>query len=109
VIKNIFEIEKLPEGQAEIIDELLKQPGVRIERIISNGQTTPPGEWYDQDEHEWVILLQGEATLEFEDGTTEILLRGSHKYLAPHQKHRVANTSSEPPCIWLALFFIINS
>lgn len=74
-----------------------------IERIISTGQVTPIGEWYNQDQDEWVILLQGDATLDYFDGSSIQLKAGDYLFIPAHQKHRVEYTSSEPPCIWLAV------
>lgn len=74
-----------------------------IERIISAGQTTPEGQWYDQERDEWVILLQGEAEISYEDNSRVALRSGDYLMIPAHQKHRVAYTSQEPPCIWLAV------
>jgi cupin 2 domain-containing protein len=40
----------LPDGPlaSERLDELVRAGGVRIERIVSTGQATEPGEWLDQ-------------------------------------------------------------
>ncbi len=99
---NIF---KLPASlpTEELFEALLSTEGVLIERIISTGQTTPPGQWYDQDTDEWVILLQGEAELSYADGSRIKLRAGDYLFIPAHQKHRVEYTSSEPPCIWLAI------
>ncbi len=88
----------------EIFEELLRTPSFRMERIVSSGQASPPGFWYDQEEDEWVALLQGEAVLEFEDGSAETLRSGDWVFLPAHMRHRVGATSAEPPCIWLAVF-----
>ena len=88
----------------EIFEELLRTPSFRMERIVSSGQPSPPGFWYDQEEDEWVALLQGEAALEFEDGSADKLRSGDWVFLPAHMRHRVASTSLEPPCIWLAVF-----
>ena len=72
-----------------------------LERIISHGQTTPEGEWYDQERDEWVVVLEGEARLQYADGQEAVLRRGDHLFLPHHCKHRVSYTSS--PCIWLAV------
>ena len=88
----------------EIFEELLRTPSFRMERIVSSGQASPPGFWYDQEEDEWVALLQGEAALEFEDGSADKLRSGDWVFLPAHMRHRVASTSKEPPCIWLAVF-----
>ena len=104
-MKNFFDIPVPGPVDREIFTEIVNRENVRIERIVSAGQVTPDGEWYDQDEHEWVVLLQGKAKLEFETGETIDLDRGSHLYLPPHCKHRITFTSAEPPCIWLAVFW----
>jgi cupin 2 domain-containing protein len=59
----------LPSGaqKEEQLVEWLSHPGLRIERIVSTGQASPPGFWYEQPQAEWVLLLQGEARLAFAD------------------------------------------
>lgn len=100
---NLFDLpDPLPDR--EEFRELLRSGDLRIERIVSSGQTTPAGQWYDQDQDEWVALLQGEAVLEYEDGGKLHLSAGDHVLLPAHCRHRVAYTSHEPPCIWIALF-----
>ena len=91
----------LPE---EVIESLVVSEHVRIEHIISTGQSSPPGFWYDQQEHEWVVVLRGEAELEFEIETRR-LLPGDYVLIPPHQKHRVASTSEHEPTVWLAVFY----
>jgi cupin 2 domain-containing protein len=104
--KNIFKIAELPTADGNEIFELLcKSENLKIKRIISTGQVTPDGEWYDQQENEWVILLQGTAKLEFKDGRLEKLIAGDYLYLPSGTKHRVSFTSQAPPCIWLAVYF----
>lgn len=99
---NFFELpEPLP--QEETFEPLVESPAVLIERIVSHGQTTPPGQWYDQARDEWVLLVQGEAAIAYDDGT-EVTLRAGDSLLIPaHQRHRVTFTSVEPPCLWLAV------
>ena len=87
----------------ELFTDLIPDRGVKIERIVSSGQSTPPGRWYDQPRDEWVALLQGEATLQFEDGVDVTLHPGDHLLIPAHRRHRVARTSDFPPCIWLAV------
>jgi cupin 2 domain-containing protein len=101
-MKNLFDLPH-PLPQQEQFDNLIPDMGVKIERIISTGQTTPQGEWYDQDRDEWVILLQGQATLAYQSGQTLSLQTGDHILIPAHQKHRVTHTSTDPPCIWLAV------
>jgi cupin 2 domain-containing protein len=87
----------------EILDVLLERPGARIERIVSAGQTTPAGQWYDQPGEEWVALLAGRATLRFDDGALVEMSPGDWLLIPAHARHRVEATSSDPPCVWLAV------
>ncbi len=89
---------------AEVSELLLQRPGIRLERILSTGQASPPGFWYDQAEDEWVAVLQGEGVLQWEDGRLTELRAGDWLLIPAHQKHRVERTSITPPCIWLAIF-----
>ncbi|HRZ43063.1 MAG TPA: cupin domain-containing protein [Bacteroidales bacterium] len=77
---------------------------VRIERIISTGQVSPEGFWYDQAEDEWVALLDGEAEIAFSDQPAIRLTRGDHLLIPAHCRHRVSFTSTNPPAVWLAVF-----
>ncbi len=89
---------------AERFDTLLTRPGLRIERIVSTGQASPPGFWYDQTDAEWVALLSGEALLRFEDEAEARHLRaGDWLYIAPQRRHRVDWTAEETPTVWLAV------
>lgn len=99
---NIFEIphEKLPQELCEII---AVAKNVRIERIVSTGQVSY--DWYDQNETEWVLLLQGSAVIEYEDGREVKLCGGEYLLIPPHIRHKVSYTSANPACIWLCVFF----
>ncbi|MFK8111341.1 MAG: cupin domain-containing protein [Rubripirellula sp.] len=90
----------------ELVDLLASSEHVRVERIVSTGQSSPDGFWYDQAETEWVIVLRGEATLKFQDDDDPISMQvGDHLTIAPHRKHRVESTSPDEPTVWLAVFF----
>ncbi len=90
----------------EQFDELLRSPGVRIERIVSTGQCSPPDFWYDQNEGEWVLVLQGEARLRFEDEVEPRCLKaGDFVNIPAHRRHRVDWTSPDEPTVWLAVFY----
>jgi len=91
--------------QKEFFETLQETENIKIERIISTGQTTPPNQWYDQEKAEWVVLLTGEAELTFENGNIKKLTAGDYLFIPPHQKHRVSYTSVEPACVWLAVHF----
>ena len=93
--------EVLPE---ELFETLLERPGCRIERIVSRGQSTPAGQWYDQAWDEWVLLLQGAAALQLEGQEEPIeLAPGEYLLLPAHCRHRVAWTANGEVTIWLAL------
>ncbi|WP_201785625.1 cupin domain-containing protein [Syntrophomonas wolfei] len=87
----------------EFFESLLPDRGILIERIISTGQASPTGFWYDQDRDELVMLLQGEAQLAWPEGRTLSMGRGDWLLIPAHERHRVERTSSDPPCIWLAI------
>lgn len=100
----------LPDARAaEIIERLAggaKIPGaVRIERIVSHGQASPAGFWYDQQEAEFVVVLAGAARLEFADGEIMEMAAGDVVDIAPHRRHRVAWTDPSRPTVWLAVFY----
>ena len=97
---------KLPGAlpEEELCEELFDQAPVRIERIVSAGQSSPEGFWYDQQEHEWVALLSGEARLDVE-GKEVALRSGDTLFLPAHARHRILWTSTEPPCVWLCVFW----
>jgi len=95
----------LPENiPDELLTTLLKAANIRIERIVSHGHVSPDGFWYDQDEHEWVIVLKGEARLRFEDRIVE-MKPGDFVNIPAHRKHRVEWTTPDEPTIWLAVFY----
>jgi uncharacterized protein (DUF924 family)/quercetin dioxygenase-like cupin family protein len=89
---------------AERFDTLLETKGLRLERIVSTGQTTPAGEWFDQDRDEWVVLLAGTAELLFEDeAEPRALAPGDWLRIPAHVRHRVTHTDPDRPTLWLAL------
>lgn len=104
-IDNLFD--DLPDrGAREEMRDLLSRPGVRIERIVSTGQGSPPGFWYDQPLGEWVVVLKGEALLRFEDEDTPRRLGpGQFADIAPHRRHRVEWTDPHQPTLWLAVHY----
>jgi len=92
-------------GAGEITQTLLAAPGLRIERIVSLGQASPPGFWYDQEQAEWVLLLAGAARLRFADEPeARPLGPGDWLEIAAHRRHRVEWTDPTTPTVWLAVF-----
>lgn len=91
-------------GPDERFDLLAQSPGVRIERIISTGQASPPGFWYDQPEDEFVLLLSGAALLRLEmDNRILDLKPGDWIDIPAHCRHRVEATQADPPTMWLVV------
>lgn len=88
----------------EVLTTLLDAGTVRIERIVSRGQASPDGFWYDQSQHEWVAVLKGAARLRFENETVE-LKPGDFVNIPAHTKHRVEWTTPDEPTVWLAVFY----
>jgi len=109
-LANLFAgLPAAPEA-AEQFAELLARPGLRIERIISSGQCSPPDFWYDQSEGEWVLLLQGEAKLRLADeAVARHLKAGDFLDIAAHRRHRVDWTPDDQTTIWLAVFYTAQS
>lgn len=102
---NLFE--PLPDARAaEAFDTLLRRPGLCIERIVSFGQASPPGFWYDEPQGEWVLLIAGTARLRFADEPEARLLEpGDFVEIGPHRRHRVEWTDPTRPTIWLAVHY----
>lgn len=104
--KNIYYCEKIPaKNEDELFETLCRDKNVHIERIISNGQTTQKGKWLKQDHNEWILILQGKATLELENTEAINLEKGDYLLIPAKLKHRVSFTSKNPVCIWLAIHF----
>lgn len=92
----------LPE---EMVNEILRKGDTRIERIVSLGQASPPGFWYDQETDEWVLLVSGSASLCFIDGGSIDLKPGDYLFIPRHARHRVERTDAEVETVWLAVHF----
>lgn len=88
----------------ELFQTLLSSDNIRIERILSKGHHSAPDSWYDQDQNEWVLLIQGEAKVTFLDRILH-LRSGDYVNIPAHEKHRVAWTTPDIETIWLAIFY----
>ncbi|MGA9574952.1 MAG: cupin domain-containing protein [Lysobacterales bacterium] len=103
-MKNLFN--SIPgDGAEEVFDQILNSDSVRIERIISRGHTSPANGWFDQEEEEWVMVLQGSGKILFENGQEFLLGAGDNLLISAHQKHKVTWTDPAGVTIWLAVFF----
>lgn len=90
----------------EVVETLVQACSVKVERIVSNGQRSPDGFWYDQPDDEWVIVLAGSARLRFEgDEPSAEMKPGDSINIPAHRKHRVDWTSPDEPTIWLAIHY----
>ena len=102
---NVFDLENIPQSpqEEELTNVLCAGKTGRIERLVSTGQCSPAGFWYDQAEDEWIVLVSGEAEIAFENETVS-LKTGDSLLIPAHKRHRVERTSATPPCIWLCVF-----
>jgi cupin 2 domain-containing protein len=94
---------RLPE---ELAATILQAGSLRIQRIVSQGQASRPGFWYDQDDNEWVVVLEGGAAVEFEGHAEPVELRqGSYLNIPAHARHRVVWTDPNRKTVWLAIHY----
>ncbi|MBI5403271.1 MAG: cupin domain-containing protein [Ignavibacteriae bacterium] len=100
---NIFCTDDISDFKEEMFLGLYKNENCLVEKIISAGQSTEEGIWLEEDKDEFVLLLQGESELAFEEGERVKLSKGDFILIPAGKKHRVKFTSAEPKCIWLAI------
>ena len=100
---NIFD-KIIVDKEEENFFEIFKNETIKIEKIVSNGQTSPENFWYEQEKSEFILLLEGFAILEFEDREVE-LKKGDCLNIEANQKHRVKFTSLDEPTVWFAVFY----
>jgi cupin 2 domain-containing protein len=102
--RNIFETARA--GNKEVIEQLARGQGFRIERIVSRGHSSPEGFWYDQDESEFVVLLSGSAAIRFESTDELVEMKpGDSMEIPAHVRHRVEWTDPDQASVWLAAFY----
>ncbi|EDZ63639.1 protein containing Cupin domain [Sulfurimonas gotlandica GD1] len=89
----------------ELFEDIISKDGIKIERIVSKGHTTTEFEWYNQNGDEWVIVLKGEAVLEFEDADEVRLKEGDYLNIPAHTKHKVSWTKPDEETVWLAIHY----
>ena len=103
MLNNIYENIIINKEEEQFFD-LIKNDNVRIEKIVSNGQSSAINFWYEQKENEFVLLLKGSAVIEFEDKDIS-LVKGDYINIKAFTKHRVKYTNEKEPTIWLAVFY----
>ena len=106
IASSLYEGIRSKKLAAEQFTELLSAPGIRVARIVSDGHTTPEGEWFDQETGELVFVVQGAALVLFEASGTEVSLGpGDYVNIAPHERHRVTWTDATQKTVWLVIHY----
>ena len=90
----------------EFFETLAQSKHIHIERIVSKGHSSPESGWYDQDQNEWVMVLQGHAIIYFHNGEETQLNAGDYINIPAHKKHRVEWTDLNQDTIWLAVYYL---
>ena len=103
-MKNIFDAISTKQKD-EVFTDLLKCENVRVERIVSYGHSSPESGWYEQNEHEWIMVLQGAAELLYFDQSRKRLKAGDFVLIPAGEKHKVSWTKPSQATVWLAIFF----
>lgn len=110
-VGNIYE--HLPKTSPdEVMTILAGSETLKIKRIVSTGQSTPPGEWYEQEDNEWVIVLMGAAELLFEKDNgsdrSMVMNPGDYVMIPAGRRHRVESTSLKETTVWLAVHYAVS-
>ena len=102
--QNIFS--EIPNPlKEELFENILSTKDIKIERIISDGHSSPKEGWYESEQNEWVIVLEGDAILTLESGENIILKHGDYYNITAFTKHKVSHTSKSEKTIWLAIYY----
>jgi cupin 2 domain-containing protein len=100
---NLFD--QIPKNaEQELFTALLATDNIRIDRIVSFGQKSPDGFWYDQAENEWVLLIEGTAQIRTGDQIVD-LVAGDSLNIPAGTRHRVEKTDENRRTVWLAVFY----
>ena len=89
----------------ELFEDIISKDGFKVQRIVSEAHTTSEGEWYDQDDNEWVLVLQGSAIISFQNEDDVKLEVGDHLNIPANKRHRVSWTSEDEKTVWLAIHY----
>lgn len=105
-MKKINILQNIPNTlKDELFEDIIKSDTIRVERIVSQGHISPDVGWYESSQNEWVILLEGSASLTFESGEILTLASGDYINIPALKRHKVSYTSSSPKAIWLAIYY----
>ena len=102
-MNNIFHISTLESKQDEVFETLLSKGDLRIERIVTLTPYSAPGDWYEEETDEWVVLLTGSAEIEYRTGEKVRMTAGDPLFIPARKKHRVSWSAPGERCIWLAV------
>lgn len=102
--QNLFA--DIPESlESELFETIAAGHDLRIERIVSRGQSSPAQGWYDQESDEWVVVLKGEAIIAYPGGDEVTLGQGDYLHIPAHCRHRVKWTDPGRATVWLAVHY----
>jgi cupin 2 domain-containing protein len=99
-VENIFRATAGELGKEDFLT-LLETDGVKVQRIVSHAAKSPEEFWYEQSHAEWVMIVRGQAILEFEGGKRIEMKEGDYLTIPPQARHRVHQTA--PETIWLVV------
>ncbi|MDY0360091.1 MAG: cupin domain-containing protein [Desulforegulaceae bacterium] len=99
--------QNIPEKiKKELFETIIETKNIKIEKIVSKGQSSPKNFWYDEKMSEFVLVLQGSALLQFEKNSKTIYLKkGDYLNIEPHSRHRVLATEKNIETLWLAVYY----
>jgi cupin 2 domain-containing protein len=99
--------QNIPEKiKEELFETIIETKNIKIEKIVSNGQSSPKNFWYDEKMNEFVLVLQGSALLQFEKNSKTIYLKkGDYLNIESHSRHRVLATEKNIETLWLAVYY----
>lgn len=93
---NIYDY--LTPQSGETFTTLLEHKNIKINRIVSSNDLEETE--YKQEEDEWLVLIEGEATLLLND-EKKTLIKGDTLFIPSKTPHRVLHTKSDT--VWLTV------
>ncbi|RRS31561.1 MAG: cupin [Epsilonproteobacteria bacterium (ex Lamellibrachia satsuma)] len=93
---NLFDY-SIPEA-GETFTTLFEYKNIKINRIVSSDKIVPTE--YIQDEDEWVVVLEGRATVSMQNKEIQ-LTKGDTLFIKAKTPHKVLKTLKDT--LWLAI------